>query len=273
MIRDALKANQIPPESVDVMLANDDDAAASNHWKVTFKPAKEVKLTRELVEKVLNNVKAEVEKQPYFPGLDKLGSAVAGDTRFWACVALVLSWTLIIGYLWIRFQGVAFGLAAVIALIHDVFVMLGGIAFSSYLAVIPGVTAVTLIEPFKINLTIVAAFLTIIGYSVNDTIVVFDRIREIRGKSPVLTRQMVNDATNQTLSRTVLTSFTVLLVILILYIFGGQAVHGFAFALFIGVLTGTYSSIYVAAPILLWLLHPREMQAPAASSSVGTSTR
>ena len=154
-----------------------------------------------------------------------MGTAVAGETQFWACVALVLSWSLIIIYLWIRFQGVAFGLAAVIALIHDVLVMLGAIAFSSYLALIPGVIAVTLIEPFKINLTIVAAFLTIIGYSVNDTIVVFDRIREIRGKSPTLTRQMVNDATNQTLSRTVLTSFTVLPVVLILYIFGGQAVQ------------------------------------------------
>jgi SecD/SecF fusion protein len=196
-----------------------------------------------------------------------MGSAVASDARFWACVALVLSWMLIIIYLWIRFQGVAFGVAAVIALVHDVLVMLGAIAFSSYLALIPGVTAVTLIEPFKINLTIVAAFLTIIGYSVNDTIVVFDRIREIRGKSPILTRQMVNDATNQTLSRTVLTSFTVLLVVLILYIFGGQAMHGFAFALFIGVLTGTYSSIYVAAPILLWLLHPTEMQKGTSSSA------
>ena len=99
----------------------------------------------------------------------------------WPCV---LSWSLIILYLWIRFQGVAFGLAAVIALIHDVLVMLGAIAFSYYLAPVPGLSAVTMIEPFKINLPIVAAFLTIIGYSVNDTIVVFDRIREIRGKSP-----------------------------------------------------------------------------------------
>lgn len=194
--------------------------------------------------------------------------------RVWAGVALVLSWSLIIGYLWIRFQGVAFGLAAVIALIHDVLVMLGAIAFSSYLALIPGVTAITLIEPFKIDLTIVAAFLTIIGYSVNDTIVVFDRIREIRGKSPVLTRQMVNDATNQTLSRTVLTSSTVLAVVLILYIAGGAAMHGFAFALFIGVLTGTYSSIYVAAPILLWLLHPKEIKAgPSGSEAAGLARK
>ena len=250
-------------------------AEASDEWTVTLTPAGTAKaaLTPETAKAVLKDVQAEVAKQPYFPGVDNMGSAVATDTRFWACVALVMSWSLIILYLWIRFQGVAFGLAAVIALIHDVLVMLGGIAFSSYLALIPGVTAVTLIVPFKINLTIVAAFLTIIGYSVNDTIVVFDRIREIRGKSPMLTRQMVNDATNQTLSRTVLTSLTVMMVVVILYIFGGQAVHGFAFALFIGVLTGTYSSIYVAAPILLWLLHPKEMQKSTASNPVTTSGR
>ena len=111
-----------------------------------------------------------------------------------------------------------------------------------------------LIEPFKINLTIVAAFLTIVGYSVNDTIVVFDRIREVRGKDPNLTRKMVNDSTNQTLSRTLLTSLTVLLVVVVLVHFRRQAMHGLAFALIVGVVTGTYSSIYVAAPILLWLV-------------------
>ncbi len=126
-----------------------------------------------------------------------------------------------------------------------------------------------MIEPFKINLPIVAAFLTIIGYSVNDTIVVFDRIREVRGKDPRMTRQMVNDSTNQTLSRTLLTSFTVMLVVVILYIFGGEAIHGFAFALMIGVLTGTYSSIYVAAPILLWLIHPKAMRRQLGLDLVG----
>ena len=161
------------------------------------------------------------------------------------------SWICIIIYLWVRFQGVAFGLAAVIALIHDVLVMLGAIALSIYIAPFLGFL---MVEPFKINLPIVAAFLTIIGYSVNDTIVVFDRIREVRGKDPSLTRKMVNDSTNQTLSRTLLTSFTVLLVVVVLYFFGGDAIHGFAFALVVGVLTGTYSSVYVAAPILLWLV-------------------
>jgi SecD/SecF fusion protein len=275
MIQKAMEAKKVPKEAYSLDLSNDDDATVSDQWKVAVTPAAGAKaaITPEIVKEALAAVQSDVSKQPYFPGVDNMGSAVAKDAQFWACVALVLSWSLIIIYLWIRFQGVAFGVAAVIALIHDVLVMLGAIAFSSYLALIPGLSTVTLIEPFKINLTIVAAFLTIIGYSVNDTIVVFDRIREIRGKSPVLTRQMVNDATNQTLSRTVLTSFTVLLVVLILYIFGGQAMHGFAFALFIGVLTGTYSSIYVAAPILLWLLHPTEMQKSTASGAAVTPTR
>ncbi len=132
--------------------------------------------------------------------------------------------------------------------------MLGGIAISFYVADYLGFL---LIDPFKINLTIVAAFLTIIGYSVNDTIVVFDRIREVRGKDPNVTRKMVNDSVNQTLSRTLLTSLTVFIVVVVLYVAGGEAVHGFAFALLIGVVTGTYSSIYIAAPILLWLVGKR----------------
>ncbi|MEK6237939.1 MAG: hypothetical protein N2C14_24775, partial [Planctomycetales bacterium] len=110
-----------------------------------------------------------------------------------------------------------------------------------------------LIEPFKINLPMVAAFLTIIGYSLNDTIVVFDRVREVRGKSPDMTVDMLNRSINQTLGRTVLTSITTLLVVFILYAGGGAGIHGFAFALLTGVLVGTYSSIFVASPFLLWL--------------------
>ncbi|MGO9112423.1 MAG: protein translocase subunit SecD [Thermoguttaceae bacterium] len=263
VVEEALEENKIPAGQVRIELSAPEGVKKSDRWDLKLAPSSEAKdlLTPAKFQAVLTSLESKMRTLPYFPIEDNIGSAVANDTRFWAVVALVSSWSLIILYLWIRFQGVAFGLAAVIALIHDVLVMLGAIAFSSYLALIPGLSTLTLIEPFKINLPIVAAFLTIIGYSVNDTIVVFDRIREIRGKSPTVTRQMVNDATNQTLSRTVLTSFTVMLVVVILYIFGGQAVHGFAFALIIGVLTGTYSSIYVAAPILLWLLHPKEMSA------------
>ena len=113
-----------------------------------------------------------------------------------------------------------------------------------------------LITEFKIGLPVLAAFLTIIGYSLNDTIVVFDRIREVRGKDPRLTEGMINTSINQTLSRTLLTSLTTLLVVVILYIFGGQGIHGFAFALVVGVTVGTYSSIFVASPALFWMTRP-----------------
>jgi SecD/SecF fusion protein len=206
----------------------------------------------------LATMEQQVARSPIFPASSTIGAAVAGNTRLQAIYALVASWICMIIYLWIRFQGVAFGVAAVVALIHDVFVMLGAVAVSIYVAPYLGFL---MIEPFKINLPIVAAFLTIIGFSVNDTIVIFDRIREVRGKNPDLTRKMVNDSVNQTLSRTLLTSFTVLLVVMMLYLFGGEAVHGLAFALLVGVATGTYSSIYIAAPILLWLVGEREKQA------------
>jgi len=107
----------------------------------------------------------------------------------------------------------------------------------------------------KIDLPMIGAFLTLVGYSVNDTIVVFDRIRENRGKFGELSEAVVNNSINQTLSRTILTSFTVWMVCVILYFFGGvqSSIHGFSFVLAVGVIVGTYSSIVVAAPIVLWL--------------------
>lgn len=273
-VKAALEANQIPAHQVRVEVSNPkatDRTSALDNWTLRLEslPGGTAELTPAKVNAVLATLGKEIRNEAYFPGVDKIGGAVASDTRYYAVIALVSSWALIILYLWIRFQGVAFGLAAVIALVHDVLVMLGAIAFSVYVPAWIG--HFTLIEPFKINLPIVAAFMTIIGYSVNDTIIIFDRIREIRGKAPIITRQMVNDATNLTLGRTLLTSFTVLLVVVILYIFGGQAVHGFAFALIIGVATGTYSSIYVAAPILLWLVHPKEMRASSAGAGLQKS--
>ena len=102
---------------------------------------------------------------------------------------------------------------------------------------------------------ILSALLTIIGYSLNDTIVVFDRIREVRGKRTEITADMINSSISQTLSRTILTSVTTFIVVFILYCFGGEAIHGFAFSLVIGVIVGTYSSIFVASPSLLWLMN------------------
>ena len=164
------------------------------------------------------------------------------------------SWLIIIAYLWFRFKSLTYGLAAVLAVVHDVLITLGAVAVSYWLAEIPGVSQFLQIDPFKIDLPMVAAFLTLIGFSVNDTIVIFDRIREIKGKTPYLTEKVVNDALNQTLSRTILTSLTAWLVVVILYFFGGEGLHGFAFALTVGFLSGTYSTIYIATPILIdWI--------------------
>ncbi len=186
-----------------------------------------------------------------FERITNFGGTVAGETKKYAMIATVASWLIIIAYLWWRFHSFTYGFAAVLAVVHDVLITLGAIAVSYWLAMIPGVSSFLQIEQFKIDLPIVAAFLTLIGFSVNDTIVIFDRIREIKGKTPNLTNKMVNDAINQTLSRTILTSFTAWLVVVILFLFGGEGLHGFAFALVVGFLSGTYSTVYIATPILI----------------------
>ena len=141
-----------------------------------------------------------------------------------------------------------------LALVHDVLVTIGMLALSAYIVSwMPAVARALQVDAFQISLTIVAALLTIVGYSLNDTIVTFDRLREIKGKSPNLTPQMVNASVNQCLSRTILTATTVFITIAILYFFGGDGIHGFAFAFLIGTVAGTYSTIYIAAPVLLWL--------------------
>ena len=249
MLTTAMESMKIVPESIRFELSNKDyvegDRTAIHEWKL------KIMLAPEKTKALLTAAQRQIAASPTSPPRTPSAGPWPGTRGYQAVYALVASWIGIIIYLWVRFQGVAFGLAAVVALIHDVFVMLGAVAVSIYLAPFLGFL---MIEPVKVNLPIVAAFLTIIGYSVNDTIVVFDRIREVRGKDPALTRKMVNDSTNQTLSRTLLTSFTVFLVVIVLYFAGGEALHGFAFALIVGVATGTYSSIYIAAPILLWLV-------------------
>jgi len=113
--------------------------------------------------------------------------------------------------------------------------------------------------------------LTIVGFSINDTIVIFDRMREIRGKSSSVTTAMVDRAINQTLSRTILTSGTALLAALILYGLGGQGIHAFAFAILVGIVSGTYSTIFIASPIVLWL-QGRLGHAPAGSTETAAQT-
>ncbi len=179
-------------------------------------------------------------------------SSLATETRTQASKAIAASWLAILVYLWFRFGNWTFGLASVVCLVHDLCFTLGAIAVCHYLHLIPGLNFLG-IEDFKIDMAAVAALLTLVGYSVNEIIVNFARLREVRGKNPQLTPQMINDSVNQTLSRTVLTSMTVLLVSIVLYAFGGEGVHLFAFVMMMGVLVSTYSSIFVASPLLLFL--------------------
>jgi SecD/SecF fusion protein len=211
----------------------------------------EVKLpvTPEQAKTLLSSVQEELHKVPVFPSAATVGGKVAGGTRERGVYALLGSMILIVIYLWVRFERVVFGLAAVLALVHDVLVTVGFLALSAYLAPFLGFLMVT---PFKIGLTELAAILTLVGYSVNDTVVIFDRIREVKGKSPRITPEMINLSVNQTLSRTLLTALTVLLVVVVLYILGGPTIHAFAFALVIGSFAGSYSTIFIAAPVLLW---------------------
>jgi len=201
-------------------------------------------------EQLLKEMKTQLGQTPVFASASQIGGKVAGDTQQMAIYAMLASLLMIVIYVWVRFQNVIFGVAAVVALIHDVLVTLGFLALSYYLAPSLGFL---LIDPFKISLAVVAALLTIVGFSINDTIVIFDRIREVRGKSPDLTAEMINLSVNQTMSRTILTTGTVLISTIILYIAGGKSIHPFAYAMLVGLISGTYSTVYIASPLLLLL--------------------
>lgn len=170
-------------------------------------------------------------------GVENVGPQIGEELRrqgFWAVMLSLLG---MLVYIWIRFE-LRFGIGAIMACVHDVLVVLGLFALFG----------------FEFNLTTVAAFLTLIGYSVNDTVVIFDRIRENMRKTrrkPLI--DIMNDSINQTLSRTILTGGSTLLALAALLWLGGDVIRGFAFVMFVGILVGTYSSIYVASPFaLLW---------------------
>lgn len=181
-------------------------------------------------------------------------------------MALVLSWAMIVVYIWIRFGKLSFGMGGVVALVHDVLLALAFVGFAGYLSN-TGAGKALLIEDFKINMPIVAALLTVIGYSVNDKIVLFDRIRELRGRLGQVSTEMVNEAINQCMSRTILTGGAVLVVLIILYIWGGSSIRGFNYCMFIGVVGGTYSSISIATMIVLLQLSRRRSGALSAPRS------
>jgi SecD/SecF fusion protein len=223
-----------------------DNRDRSEKWTVSF-PV----VAAGDAQRVFDKVRETMASQPYFAASSGVGGQIAGRTQWQALGAIFASCLGIIAYVWIRFQNVAFGLAAIVALIHDVLVTIGAIALSYWIA---GALGFLMVDEFRISLTVIAALLTVIGYSINDTIVIFDRIREVRGKRSEITVAMANESLSKTLSRTILTSLTTLFVIIILYFLGGESIHAFAFALVIGIVSGTYSTLFIATPILLWLI-------------------
>ncbi len=223
----------------------------------------------EFAEPELRLVEAALSTEQSLRKVSQFKPQIAAQSQTRATIALLLSWGVIIGYMWLRFGKPAYGVAGVVALIHDVFIALAAVGISGWIGGIEHpIGQALLIDDFHINMVIVAAFLTIIGYSINDTIVVFDRVRETRGRLGVVTPQIVNLAINQTLARTIMTSFTTLLVLGTMYIFGGSTIRGFNYCMIIGILTGTYSSIAVAAPLLVLSMRRQAARLGADAASI-----
>lgn len=172
----------------------------------------------------------------------KVGPTIADDIKSSAVLSIVVS-ILVIGlYILIRFRKFNYSLGASVALLHDVLVVLA--VFSLFWKFMP--------FGMEVDQAFIAAILTIVGYSINDTVVVFDRLREYLGIHHVSENQkVINTALNDTLSRTIITAFTTILVVLVLFIFGGEVIKGFTFALLVGLVVGTYSSIFVASSLVL----------------------
>ena len=204
---------------------------------------------RELAQTEWELISLALQRQTSLEQITTFSPAIAQSLKDKAIVAVGLSLLGILVYIWIRFGSLRYSLAAIVALVHDVAIAMGLLAATAWLG--KGVLASTLlIEEFRIDLGVVAALLTIIGYSLNDTIVILDRIRENRGKLPIPTAEIVNKSINQTISRTVITSMTTLLAVGIMYGAGGSGIRPFTFCLLIGLVVGTYSSVAIAAPLV-----------------------
>lgn len=184
----------------------------------------------ELKEEISKSLNTEVN----FRRVENVGPKVSSELLKNGLTAIALSLAAMLFYIWIRFEW-QFSLGSIIALIHDVIITLGIFSILS----------------FEVNLSIVAAVLTIVGYSMNDTVVIFDRIRENLLKfSKIEINEIANISINETLSRTLITSLTTLLALLSIFILGGEILKGFSFAMILGVIIGTYSSVFVASPVL-----------------------
>jgi SecD/SecF fusion protein len=206
---------------------------------------------------------AQFTSPKFLQGNTKVEPTISDDLKAGAVKATIFAIIIIFIYIFIRFRDWRYSLGTIIALLHDVFVTLA--VFSWLHTVVP--------FPLEINQHFIAAILTVIGFSMNDTVIVFDRIREdsklMKGAS---NGEIINKAVNETLSRTIMTSLMVFVTLLILFLVGGEVTRGFAFAMLIGVITGTYSSIFVAAPFLVDFAKGRPLggDAPAATPAQKT---
>jgi preprotein translocase SecF subunit len=209
----------------------------------------------DFAEKQKDLVQAALASSRSLQRVTQFAPQVASEATQKAVIAIILSLIAIAGYLWVRFGSIEFGLAGIIALFHDVSITLSAVMLCHFVHD-TFIGKLLLLEDFKIDLAMIAAFLTIVGYSINDSIVIFDRIRENRGRLATVSATLINDSLNQTLSRTIITSATTFIAVFAMYIIGGSGIHGFAFALLVGVLSGTYSTIAIATPMLQ---HPRAM--------------
>ncbi len=191
-----------------------------------------------IIKKITETIQSDYEIRR----IEVVGPKVSGELIQKGITAVIASIVCVLIYIWFRFEW-QFGVGAIVALIHDIVITIG--VFSLF--------------QLEFNLSIIAALLTIVGYSLNDTVVIYDRIREeLRKykKMPIL--ELINQALNLTLSRTLMTSITTLIALLSLYLFGGEVIKGFTFAMIWGVLIGTYSSIFIASPVLIKLKVKRD---------------
>lgn len=197
-----------------------------------------------LVREALTRSERSLSVQSFSPAIARTFAAQAAAAVFLSVILLVI-------YVWVRFDSARFGVAAIVATMHDCVLAVGLIGLAEIIHdEAPSLAQALGILPFKIDLTVVAALLTILGYSINDKIVVLDRIRENRGKLSYVTVETINLSINQTFSRTIMTGMTTILSTLVLYLVGGEAVRAFAYTLGLGIIIGTYSSIAIAAPLV-----------------------
>ena len=230
---------------------------ALDHRKVDFSL-----WDRDLAASEWKLVRTAMERGSSLQEISSFSPAVARTMAANAVVAIVLSLLGMLVYIWVRFGSLRYSVSAIVALAHNMIICLGALALTHYIAG-TGIASALLIDEYRIDLNVIAALLTIIGYSLNDTIVILDRIRENRGKRLAVSPEIVNLSINQTFSRTILTGGSTILASIILFVLGGTGIQPFAYTFLIGLIAGTYSSVAIAAPLVVQ--KPQEADTPPAT--------